>query len=218
MNIASYIDHTLLSQTATSQDIGRLCEEALTSHFAAVCVPPYYVRQADEILRGTEVKLATVVGFPFGYQTTESKLREIDCALSNGAEEIDMVHNIAALKTNDWHHLETEITACLHAVKSAGMKMKVIIESGILSDTEIEHCCTLYQEHVIDYLKTSTGYAHTGATIHAVQLMRRNLPQSIAIKASGGIRNFAFAQELILAGATRLGCSASLQILEESKL
>ena len=217
MNIAPYIDHTLLSATASLQDIIKLCEEAMASKFAAVCVPPYYVLAAHEILIATEVRTATVIGFPFGYSTTESKLKEIEKALMDGADELDIVQNLAALKSGDWQVLEQEITACTNLLHGTGKKLKVVIESGMLTNDELKHCCTLYNDYPVDFLKTSTGYAAVGATVQAVQYMRRHLIPTISIKASGGIKNFAFAQELILAGADRLGCSASMKILEESK-
>lgn len=217
MNIASYIDHTLLSPTATLQDIIKLCEEAMAARFAAVCIPPYYVLQAYDLLKGTGVKVATVIGFPYGYSTTESKQKEIENALADGADELDMVHNLAALKSGDWNYLDRELTACTALMQSTGKKLKLIVESGVLTNDELKQCCTLYSDHAIDFLKTSTGYASVGATVQAVQYIRRHLKASISIKASGGIRSFAFAQELILAGADRLGCSASMKILEESK-
>lgn len=218
MDIAKLIDHTLLLKpTATHADIDTLCAEALDMGFAAVCVPPCYVAQAHERLRGSEVKTATVIGFPFGYSTTATKLQEIQGALTNGADELDMVHNITAVKNADWTCLEKEMTACLQAVREAGKVIKVIVESGLLTDAELVRCCELYGGMGVDFVKTSTGYAETNATVHAVQLMRRHLPSSVGIKASGGIRSFTAASELILAGATRIGTSAGIAILRESR-
>lgn len=217
MNIATYIDHTLLKAEATAPAIGQLCLEATAAGFKAVCVPPYYISLANNILDGSGVKTATVIGFPFGYSSISAKVAEIFDALAQGADELDMVINIAALKNGNWSFLEQEIAACIRPVKDAGKTLKVIVESGILSDEELEQCCALYGGTDIDYLKTSTGYAAQGASVKAVETMRRLLPPHIAIKASGGIRSFSFAQELIAAGATRIGCSAGLQILEESK-
>ncbi len=215
--IASYIDHTILKPTTTSGDIKRLCEDALMHHFAAVCVPPYFVAQAKTILEGSAVKVATVTGFPMGYSTIASKLQEIDEALAAGADEIDMVHNIAAVKEQNWDYLHKEVAACTERVHETGKAIKIIIESGVLTDDEIIKCCQLYAPVHIDFMKTSTGYAETSASVHAVKLMRSHLPASIAIKASGGIRTFAFAKELVDAGATRIGCSAGLAIVKESK-
>jgi deoxyribose-phosphate aldolase len=217
MNIASYIDHTILKPETTLADIQKLCAEAVEQNFAAVCVPPYFVQAAKELTNGSSVKVATVIGFPFGYSSTDAKLKEIEQAIAHGADELDIVHNITALKDDNYEYIQSEIKACTELCHQSGKSVKVIVESGILSDAELLKCCELYASLGIDYMKTSTGYAGTGATVHAVALMRKNLPESIHIKASGGIRTFAFAQELAEAGATRLGCSASIQIVEESK-
>jgi deoxyribose-phosphate aldolase len=217
MNIASYIDHTILKQETTIEDITKLCKEAIDAQFAAVCVPPYYVTNATALCAGTEVKVATVIGFPFGYQSIASKITEMEKAIADGADELDMVINIAALKSGDWDYLTQEITDCIVPVKQAGKVIKVIVESGILTEEELEKCCSLYGNYSIDFMKTSTGYAPVGATVEAVKTMRKLLPETINIKASGGIRTYAFAKELIDAGATRLGCSAGLLILNEAK-
>jgi deoxyribose-phosphate aldolase len=217
MNIASYIDHTILKPETTAADILKLCSEATEAQFAAVCVPPYYVAMANALLAGGPVRLATVVGFPFGYHCLASKIAELEKAIADGADELDMVINIAALKNGDWDYLTQEITDCIVPVKQAGKKIKIIVESGVLTNEELEKCCALYGTFGIDYMKTSTGYAVTGATVEAVAAMRRFLPERIGIKASGGIRSYAFALELINAGATRLGASAGLQLLHEAE-
>ena len=215
MNIASYIDHTILKPTTTAADVEKVCAEAMAYKFAAVCVPPYYVELAKKLLSGSDVKLATVVGFPFGYSSFAGKLAEIADAMEAGADEVDMVHNIAALKSGDWVKLGDEIKLCTTLAHMAGKHIKIIVESGLLSNEELIKCCELYAPLGIDFMKTSTGYAEVGATTHAVKLMRKHLPDKIQIKASGGIRDYAFAKELIDAGATRLGCSASVAIVSE---
>lgn len=217
MNIASYIDHTILKPETTLADIKKLCAEAVSQSFAAVCVPPYFVQAAKELTNGSNVKVATVVGFPFGYSSTDAKLKEIEQAITDGVDELDIVHNITALKNDNYDYLLNEIKACTELCHKNGKTVKIIVESGILSDEELLKCCELYAPLEIEYMKTSTGYAAMGATVHAVDIMRKNLPESIHIKASGGIRTFAFAKELVEAGAMRLGCSASMQIVEESK-
>lgn len=217
MNIAAYIDHTVLRQDTTSADIRQLCEEAKTYGFAAVCVPPTYVREAAGLLAESAVQLATVIGFPFGYHQPMVKATEAEMVIMAGARELDMVANIGAIKNGDWRLLETEIRDVLEVVKLRGAKLKLIVESGILSTDELQRCCELYGRFNIDYLKTSTGFAKTGATVEAVQNMRAWLPSHMAIKAAGGIRDYAFAKELIDAGATRLGCSASVQIVQEAQ-
>ncbi|MBL7718383.1 MAG: deoxyribose-phosphate aldolase [Flavipsychrobacter sp.] len=218
MNIASYIDHTVLKPETTLADIEKLCAEAVAQSFAAVCVPPYFVKAAKELTNGSNVKVATVIGFPFGYSATEAKLNEIEQAIADGADELDIVHNIAALRNGNHAYLHHEVKACTERAHKAGRSVKIIVESGILTDAELAKCCELYAPLGIDFMKTSTGYAQVGATVDAVKLMRRHLPDTIAIKASGGIRTFAFAKELIAAGATRLGCSASMEIVRESGL
>jgi deoxyribose-phosphate aldolase len=216
-NLASYIDHTILKQTTTVAEVDRLCLDASMENFAAVCVPPKYVHSAKKMLDNTRVKVATVIGFPLGYNTIEVKVREIEGALAMGADEVDVVINLSALKSGDWGYLAEEIKACTKVVYDAGKVIKVIVESGMLTDGELVACCALYSQYNIDYMKTSTGYADNGASVHAVKLMRENLPKRIGIKASGGIRTYAFAKELIDAGATRIGCSTSVQIMRESR-
>lgn len=217
MPFASCIDHTMLRPETTSADIKNLCSEALDARFAAVCVPPVFVREAAQLMSGSGVKIATVVGFPFGYHLTAVKAAEAELAILGGADELDMVINLSALKSGDWRTLETEIREILEIVKLSGKGLKVIIESGILSPAELEQCCSFYGRFHIDFLKTSTGYAAAGATLEAVQAMRRLLPGHVAIKASGGIRSYEFARQLLGAGATRIGTSASVQILAEAK-
>lgn len=207
--LASYIDHTILKPTTSHIEIAKICKEALEYGFAAVCVPPPYVVQA----RGEGVRVATVIGFPFGYSATGAKLAEVARALTDGADELDVVINLTRLKEGDWAALETEMRAITALVHKAGKLVKVIIESGVLSDDEIIRCCELYGKIGVDFLKTSTGYAEKGATVEAVRLMRQHLPAGIRIKASGGIRTYAFARELIAAGADRLGASASVAIV-----
>ena len=216
LHIASYIDHTILQPAATAADIEKLCSEAATMHFAAVCVPPCYVSKAKALLSGSRVHVATVIGFPFGYNSTQSKLQEIEDAIAAGADELDMVHNITAVKNRYWPYNLNQVQAATELAHASGRIIKVIIETGLLTDEEIMKCCEIYGACNIDFMKTSTGYANAGATVHAVELMRKHLPAHIAIKASGGIRTFTFAKELIDAGASRLGCSASMQIVKES--
>lgn len=214
MNIASFIDHTVLKQDTRLEDVEKLIAEASENSFAAVCVPPSYVAIAAQKLKNTPVKVATVVGFPFGYTYGAVKAAEAKQALENGAQEIDMVINIGALKNKQYAVLEEEVELVLKEVRKAGALLKVIIESGILTDDEILKCCEIYTHYKVDFLKTSTGFAEKGASVHAVELLRKNLPASIQIKASGGIRDYHFAAELVRAGATRLGCSAGIAIVK----
>ncbi len=218
MDICQYIDHTLLRPATTLAEIGQLCKEAVQYRFAAVCLPPPFVKTAKELTADTGVKTATVIGFPFGYSAIEAKSAEIVSAIGDGADELDMVINITALKNKDWDYLEKEIAAIMPLMLDKEKTIKIIIESGILDEAEIIACCRLYGKYQVQFLKTSTGYAEKGATVEAVALMRKHLPDNIRVKASGGIRSFEFAKQLISAGAARIGCSASVQIVEQSKL
>ncbi len=215
MNIAPYIDHTVLKQTTTLADVEKVCKEAVEYGFAAVCVPPLYVKKAKELLGESSIKIATVIGFPFGYCAIEAKVAEIVLAIVDGADELDMVVNISAIKNADWNFIANEINTIMPIVRNKNKVIKVIIESGILNDDEIIKCCDIYGAAGVDYVKTSTGFAEKGASIHDVQLIRAHLADAIKIKASGGIRSYSFAKELINAGANRLGCSASVQIVKE---
>ncbi|ATL45998.1 deoxyribose-phosphate aldolase [Chitinophaga caeni] len=214
--INRYIDHTILKPTTTLNEIKKLCMEAVEYNFAAVCVPPPFVRITSTFVGNTDTKVATVVGFPFGYAAIEAKVAETVMAILDGADEIDMVANIIAIKGGDWEFIEKEAATVLSLVHSKGKVLKIIIESGILLDEEIIKCCEIYGKLGVDFVKTSTGYAEKGATLEAVALMRKHLPANIQIKASGGIRTFAFAEALIAAGANRIGASASVQIMKES--
>ena len=216
MNIASHIDHTILKPTTTVDEIKKLCGEAAEFGFAAVCVPPPFVKISKELLTDTNVKIATVIGFPFGYSAIEAKVAEVVLAIIDGADELDMVINLVALKNNDWTYLASEINAVMQVISAKRKTIKIIVESGILTDDEIIKCCDLYGAAGIHYLKTSTGYAEIGASVHAVKLMRKHLADAVKIKASGGIKTLKFAEELIAAGAHRLGCSSSVAIAKEA--
>ena len=230
--IQNYIDHTILKQDITPEDIAKVCSEAHNNNFAAVCIPPSWVKQSKLILATlkSDVKVCTVIGFPFGYSTTKTKVEEIIDAIENGADEIDIVQNVSMVKTAVYDYIENEIYECLKAVgknfKKDGRKVtvKVILESGILTDREIVNCCEIYGKYIgyndiakISFIKTSTGYAEYGASVFHVMLIKSCIPETMEIKASGGIRNYKFAKELIDAGATRLGCSAGVKILQEYK-
>ncbi len=217
MSIASFIDHTILKPTTTSEDIKKLCSEAIEYGFAAVCIPPYFVQEAVTLVQNSDVKVATVIGFPFGYHHYTAKVDEIKQAIKDKVNEVDIVMNLVALKEKDWSYLRKEIEEISAVTKSISITLKVIIESGLLSKEEILECCGLYKDYAVDFLKTSTGYAEKGASIEAVTLMRNHLPPHIQIKASGGIKTFDFASDLIKAGATRLGCSAGVAIVTGEK-
>jgi deoxyribose-phosphate aldolase len=213
MPINKYIDHTVLKPTCLVSDIEKLCAEAKQYDFAAVCVPPNFVKLAKEQVAGSDVKVATVIGFPFGYSATEAKIAEIILAMVDGSDELDVVANISAIKNADWAAIADEINHIMPIIRSKGKAVKIIIESGVLTDDEIIKCCDIYGIAGIDFLKTSTGYAEKGASVEAVQLFRKHLPEAVNIKASGGIRDYASAKQMIDAGATRIGCSAGVAIV-----
>jgi len=212
-SLNKYIDHTILKPTCLVADIEKLCAEAKQYDFAAVCVPPNFVKLAKEKTAGSEVKVATVIGFPFGYSATEAKIAEIILAMVDGADELDVVANISAIKNGDWSAIADEINHIMPIIRSKNKLVKIIIESGVLTDDEIIKCCDIYGIAGIDYLKTSTGYAEKGASVEAVKLFRKHLPDQLQIKASGGIRDYATAKLMIDAGANRIGCSAGVAIV-----
>jgi deoxyribose-phosphate aldolase len=215
INISSYIDHTVLKPTTTHMDVKKICEEAVQYGFAAVCIPPTLLAIGRRELSSPLIKIATVIGFPFGYSVPKAKLAETEQALTDGADELDVVINLIAVKDGDWSFLADEISLISDTIHARGKVIKVIIESGILTDEEIIRCCELYSQAGVDFVKTSTGYAEKSATPEAVRLMRQHLPPGIKIKASGGIRTYEFARQLIEAGADRLGCSASVAIVNQ---
>jgi deoxyribose-phosphate aldolase len=215
MNLASKIDHTILKADTSKADIIKLCNEAKEYGFAAVCVPPYWVRECKNQLRDSKVKIATVVGFPMGYAATPAKVEEARRAIDEGATEIDMVINIIALKEGDHNYLKNELTSAGTIVQLRGGKLKVILETGLLTKEEIITACDLCSKLNVDYVKTSTGMIDKGATVEDVKLLRANLPKHIKIKASGGIRDKATALAMIEAGADRIGTSKSVKIVSE---
>ena len=212
MNIASYIDHTILKQTTGKNDVATVCQEARDYGFAAVCIPPVFVKQAAASLKDSDIKVATVIGFPFGYTFTSIKEQEALTAIEAGAQELDMVINVGALKEGNEAYVEKEVVQLAKLSRQHGVALKVIVESGILTQKELLACCRILGALEISFMKTSTGFAEQGASVEAVQIMRHHLPSHIQIKASGGIRTYDFARQLVDAGATRLGCSASVAI------
>lgn len=212
-DLRRYIDHTLLRPDATAVDIDRLCAEAREHGFAAVCVNPAWVKRAADNLRGSDVKVASVVGFPFGATTAEIKAMEARRAIRDGAREIDMVINIGALKGRDLDLVRRDIQMVSDACHEAGALNKVIIEAALLTDEEKVIASHLAKEARADFVKTSTGYGPGGATVHDVLLMRETVGPGMGVKAAGGIRTAEDVREMIAAGATRIGASAGVQIV-----
>ncbi len=216
--LAKYIDHTNLRAFATREDIKRLCKEAKEYGFYAVCVNPYRVKDAAEFLKGTDIKIASVVGFPLGATFTETKVQEAIMAVRNGADEIDMVMNIGAMKDGDYGVVERDIKEVVEAVHPMGAKVKVIIETCYLSDEEKIKACELAKKAGADFVKTSTGFGTAGAKVEDVKLMRSVVGNDMGVKAAGGIHNAKEAIAMIEAGATRIGASRSVQIIETLEL
>ena len=216
--LARLIDHTLLKPDATRADVERLCEEARRFGFYSVCVNPTYVRQAKTLLRGTRVKVCCVVGFPLGAQPPESKALEARRAIREGASEIDMVINIGALKSRDDALVLRDIRAVIESCKDGRALSKVIFENALLTDDEKVRACELSMKAGADYVKTSTGFSSGGATAEDIRLMARTVaPKKLGVKAAGGIRTYDDAVTMIKAGATRIGASASVKIMEEAQ-
>jgi deoxyribose-phosphate aldolase len=214
--LAALIDHTLLKPDASEAQIAQLCHEARTHHFAAVCVNPAHVRLCAQLLKGTPVRVCTVVGFPLGATPPEVKAYETQQTLDDGATEIDMVINIGALKSQDYALVARDIATVVATARAGGAIVKVIIEAALLTDEEKVIASKLAKEAGADFVKTSTGFGPGGATVHDVALMRRAVGPSMGVKAAGGIRTYADAQKMIEAGATRVGASASVKILQEA--
>ena len=212
MKLNKYIDHTLLKPDASQEQIETLIEEAKKYDFASVCVNPTWVNFAAQALKGTDVKVCTVIGFPLGANTPELKAFETSDAIQNGANEIDMVINIGALKSRNFDLVERDIRAVVEAAK--GTLVKVIIETCLLTDDEKVKACQLAQKAGADFVKTSTGFSTGGATVADVALMRKTVGPDLGVKASGGARSYEDALAFIKAGATRIGASSGVAIME----
>jgi deoxyribose-phosphate aldolase len=214
MNIARMIDHTLLKADATKDQIEKLCSEAREYQFASVCVNPVWVKEAAQALKGSTVEVCTVIGFPLGATTTETKAFEAKNAIENGATEVDMVINIGALKNNDLMTVEEDIRAVVQAAKGKAIT-KVIIEACLLTENQKVSACQLAVKAGAEFVKTSTGFSTGGAKVEDVALMRSTVGPEIGVKASGGIRSLTDMEKMIEAGATRVGASAGVQIMKE---
>ena len=210
----NYIDHTNLNNCATLKDIEKLCNEAMKYHFASVCIYPYYVPLAASLLKDSTVQVCTVIGFPKGCNTKEVKVFEAINAIENGAKEIDMVINLSALKNKDYDYVKEEIEEVRDAID--GNILKVIIETSELTEEEIIKMTEICNETFVNFIKTSTGFSSYGARVEDVELINKHKNEVLEIKASGGIRDAKTALDMIKAGATRLGCSSGVKIVEEN--
>ncbi|KMT21392.1 deoxyribose-phosphate aldolase [Clostridium cylindrosporum] len=211
-DIKEFIDHTLLKPEATLEEVKALCSEAKKNGFAAVCINPCFVSHARNELEGSKVKVCTVIGFPLGASTSKVKALETRDAIENGADEVDMVINIGRLKEGDIDYVRSDINSVVFEARNKAV-VKVIIETSLLTDTEKEIACKLAKEVGADFVKTSTGFSGGGATLDDVKLMKKAVEGSLKVKASGGIRSYEDAINMISAGADRLGTSSSLKII-----
>ncbi len=216
-DVAAMIDHTLLRPDATRQDIEQLCHEAVENRFATVCINPAWVRLAAPLLRPHGVGVCTVVGFPLGATTPDVKQYETRRTIFDGATEVDMVINVGALKSGDLRLVERDIAAVAEACQPCGVTSKVIIEAALLTDDEKVAACTLAKAAGADFVKTSTGFAKGGATVADVALMRRIVGPEMGVKAAGGVRDYEGLKAMVAAGASRVGASAGVRIVRESK-
>jgi len=212
MKLAKYFDHTILNPDATKEDVLTVCKEAKDHDFFSVCVNPYYVSLVSQALKGASVKVTSVIGFPLGASISEVKAFEAKKAIADGADEIDMVINIAALKNEEYGYVQKDIEAVVEACGD-DVLLKVIIETCLLTDEEKVKACKIAKAAKADYVKTSTGFSSGGATIEDVKLMRETVGPDMGVKASGGVRDAAKAKAVIGAGATRIGASSSVKIV-----
>ena len=216
-SVAGMIDHTLLKPDATKREIETLCREAKEFGFASVCVNPTWVATCARLVRGSSVAVCSVVGFPLGATTADAKQYETRRAIFDGAREIDMVINVGALKSGDLHLVESDIRAVTSACRETNVLSKVIIETALLTDEEKVTACTLAKAAAADFVKTSTGFGPGGATAEDVALMRRIVGEDMGIKASGGVRTLEGVKAMVAAGATRIGASAGVRIVQQSR-
>lgn len=216
MKLNGYIDHTLLKPEATEEQVKKICDEAKKYQFASVCVNTYYTSLVSKQLEGTNVKTCVVIGFPLGATTKEVKAFETKQAIENGAQEVDMVINVGALKDKKYDEVRDDIKAVVEIAKDKAL-VKVILETCLLTKDEIVKACELSKEAGVDFVKTSTGFSTGGATVEDVKLMRETVGSEIGIKASGGVRTTEDAEAFIAAGANRIGASASIAIVDRNQ-
>lgn len=215
-NINRFIEQTHLKPVFLANDVDVLVQQAVDHQFLGICVPPFWVKKASREIGSRDVQLVTVIGFPLGYNMTETKVQEIELAIRDGADELDVVMNISSFKTGlPWTKIE--LAKCSKLIHDNYKIMKVIIETAYLSNEEIETACKLCADAGVDFVKTSTGFAGEGAKCEHIELMRKVLPSNVGIKASGGIKTYQQAVELILAGADRIGTSSGVEIIAEAK-
>lgn len=211
--LSQYIEHTLLHSNTEIEAVKNLCYEAMNHQFYGVCIPPYFVKYAKQVLEKSPVKVITVIGFPMGYSTTPAKVEEVKKALHEGADEVDVVVNIAAIKNKDWGYIRNDIQSVTAAAHLQGRVIKIILETALLNDDEIKQICDICNQNMVNFVKTATGFNQVNTSPEIIKLLKRYIDKDIKIKASGGIKTTAEALALIEAGASRIGASRSLQII-----
>jgi deoxyribose-phosphate aldolase len=216
MNIEAYIEHSTLKPGTVTGDIESVCREALENKFGFVCVPPLYVKKAKSLTAGTGIKICTVIGFPFGYSAIEAKVAEIVLAIIDGADEVELVINTGAVKNGDWQFLANEINTVMPLIRGKGKKITVILETGLMTVNEIISACDIYGAAGVDFIKAGTGFIDNDSVIENLKLIRMHLADAVKMKTAAGIKNYSFALDLIKAGANRLSCNNSVQLVQEA--
>lgn len=216
MNVASYIDHTILKPDCTLDDIKKVCEEAIVHEFKAVCIPPYYVRDAARLLKDSSVKVATVIGFPMGYSATPAKVEEIKRAVNDEVDEVEVMININAVKKGDWAHVKNDIDSTTLAAHSKGKIIKLIFETSLLTQEEIKQLCEIGGEKGVDFVRLSTGILDGEESLEMIQFLRRHLSEKVKIKASVAVHTTENIRKIVEAGADRVGCSSGIAIVSSN--
>ncbi len=214
MKTAEIIDHTALEPDTTIDDIENLCNEAVAHGFTTICVPPLFVKKAKALTTGSKIKVSTVIGFPFGYNAIEAKAAEIVLAIIDGADELEIVINISAVKNNDWRFLANELNTVMPIIRAKGREICIIIETGLLTNEEIIICCDIYGAAGVDFIKAGTGYGKIDITPEIIQLMRKHLANLVQIKVYSGIKNYSFVNQLTEAGACRVCSKNSIELVQ----
>lgn len=216
MNIEAFIEHACLKPDTRMEDVEQVCREAIEYKINTVCIPPLFVKKAKALTGGTNIKIATVAGFPFGYSAIEAKVAEIVLAIIDGADVLEMVINTGAVKNNDWQFLAGEINTIMPIIRAKGKRLTVILETGLMTDQEIITACDIYGAAGVDFLKTGTGFFENDRLLENLLLIRKHLANPVQIKTGSVIKNYNFAKDLIKAGANLLCCNNSLMLLREA--
>lgn len=211
--LSQYIEHTVLQSNINLDTVKKICKEAINHQFYGVCIPPYFVKNAKQILQESPVKVVTVIGFPMGYSTTPAKVEEVKKAFHEGADEVDVVANICAIKNKDWAYVSNDIQSVTAATHLQGRVIKIILETALLNEEEIKRMCEICNQQMVNFVKTATGFSDVNTSPQVIQLLKKYTNNDVKIKASGGIKTTEEAIALIEAGASRIGASRSLQII-----